>query len=162
VFAPDVLESAARTIALLRAKHHKLALAESCTGGLVASAITAIAGSSDVFESGFVTYSNSAKMKMIGVESTLLERHGAVSGEVAEAMAAGALEAAGADIAVSVTGIAGPGGGSPGKPVGLVFIACAQRDATTRVQRHAFGDIGREAVRLASVRAALKLLEESL
>lgn len=160
MFPTDILESAARLIGTLRARHQKVATAESCTGGLVAGAITSIAGSSDVFDKGFITYANSAKVDMIGVDAALIERHGAVSAEVASAMAEGALRNASADLAVGVTGIAGPGGGSVEKPVGLVYIASARRRAETRVQRHAFGDIGRDGIRMASVRKALALLEE--
>ena len=161
MFPPDILESASRLIDALRAKSRKVTTAESCTGGLVAAAITSIAGSSDVFDYGFVTYADAAKTGMIGVDAPLIERYGAVSAETAQAMAEGALATAAADIALSITGIAGPGGGSPGKPVGLVFIGCAARDAPTHVQRCAFGDMGRNEVRLASVRAGLKLLEEA-
>jgi nicotinamide-nucleotide amidase len=160
VFPTDILESAGRLIERLRTTHRKVATAESCTGGLVAGAITSIAGSSDVFEQGFVTYANDAKTGMIGVDADLIERHGAVSTEVARAMAEGALQTASADLAVAITGIAGPGGGTPAKPVGLVFIGIASRDDGTRVQRHEFGDIGRESVRIASVREALRLLEK--
>jgi nicotinamide-nucleotide amidase len=159
VFPPDVLESAARLVDAVRAAHRKLATAESCTGGLLAGAITSIAGSSDVFEQGFITYANSAKAAMIGVDRALIERHGAVSTEVAGAMAEGALRTAAADVAASITGIAGPGGGTAEKPVGLVFIGVASRNSATSVRRFEFGDIGRQGVRLASVREALKLLE---
>ena len=161
MFPSDILESAARLIDVLRRKRLKVATAESCTGGLIAGAITSIAGSSDVFESGFVTYSNSAKVDLIGVDVALIDQYGAVSEEVARAMAEGALAKTAADLGVAVTGIAGPGGGSIGKPVGLVYIASAARGRPTRVQRQAFGDIGREGVRLASVREALALLEET-
>lgn len=160
MFPPDILDSARRVIDALRATRRLLATAESCSGGLVAGAITSIAGSSDVFACGFITYSNASKTAMIGLDAALIARHGAVSAEVARAMAEGALRTAGVDIAVSLTGIAGPGGGSVDKPVGLVHIGCSSRSQDTRVQTHAFGDIGREGVRLASVRAALKLLEE--
>jgi len=159
VFPFDILESATRLVDVMRRKGYKLATAESCTGGLVAGALTSVAGSSDVFECGFVTYANAAKVGMIGVDAALIARYGAVSEEVARAMGEGALAKAGADLALAVTGIAGPGGGSVEKPVGLVYIACAVRGGSTRVQRHAFGDIGREGVRLASVRKALTLLE---
>jgi nicotinamide-nucleotide amidase len=161
VFPSDILESAARLIDVLRRKRLKVATAESCTGGLIAGAITSIAGSSDVFESGFVTYSNLAKVDLIGVDVALIDRYGAVSEEVARAMAGCVLAKTAADLGVAVTGIAGPGGGSIGKPVGLVYIASAARGGPTRVQRQAFGDIGREGVRLASVREALALLEET-
>lgn len=161
MFPSDILASAERVVAKLRAGHLKVATAESCTGGLIAGAITAIAGSSDVFDRGFVTYANSAKTAMVGVDAGLIRDLGAVSAEVGRAMAEGALNAAAADVAVAVTGIAGPGGGMPGKPVGLVFIAIASREAPTRVQRFEFGDIGREGVRLATVREALKSLERA-
>jgi nicotinamide-nucleotide amidase len=161
VFPPDILQSASRVIKALRTKSRKVTTAESCTGGLVAAAITSIAGSSDVFEFGFITYGDMAKADMIGVDPALIKRHGAVSVEVAQAMAEGALATAAADLALSITGIAGPGGGSPAKPVGLVFVGCAVRGAATLVQRYEFGDIGRDEVRLASVRASLKLLEEA-
>jgi nicotinamide-nucleotide amidase len=161
VFPPDILQSASRVIEALRTKSHKITTAESCTGGLVAAAITSIAGSSDVFEYGFVTYADTTKADMIGVDAALIKRHGAVSAEVAQAMAEGALATAAADLALSITGIAGPGGGSPAKPVGLVFVGCAVRGAATLVQRYEFRDIGRDEVRLASVRAGLKLLEEA-
>ncbi len=161
MFPPDILQSASQVIEALRTKFRKVTTAESCTGGLVAAAITSIAGSSDVFEFGFITYADMAKADMIGVDAALIKRHGAVSVEVAQAMAEGALATASADLALSITGIAGPGGGSPAKPVGLVFVGCAIRGAATLVQRHEFGDIGRDEVRLASVRAGLKLLEEA-
>jgi nicotinamide-nucleotide amidase len=161
VFPADILESAGRLIERLRATHRKVTTAESCTGGLVAGAITSIAGSSDVFEQGFITYANAAKTGMIGVDATLIRRHGAVSAEVARAMAEGALQTASADLAVAVTGVAGPGGGTPDKPVGLVFIGIASRNDVTGVQHFEFGDIGRESVRIASVREALRLLEEA-
>lgn len=139
----------------------KATTAESCTGGLLAAAITSVAGSSDVFEAGYVTYADHAKVNMIGVPKALINAYGAVSSETAAAMAKGACTAAGADFAVAVTGIAGPGGGSPDKPVGLVFIAVATKSGTAHAERHAFGDIGRHEVRLASVRAALASLIEA-
>ena len=139
-----------------------IATAESCTGGLVAALLTSIAGSSAVVDRGFVTYSNAAKEEMLGVDPALLAAHGAVSAEVARAMAQGALARSRATLSVSITGIAGPGGGAPEKPVGLVHFAAA---ATTRhglrlvpVERR-FGDLGRDAVRMASVEQALDLLE---
>jgi nicotinamide-nucleotide amidase len=161
VFPSDILQSASRLIAALRRTQRKVCTAESCTGGLVAGAITSIAGSSDVFEEGFVTYANSAKTRLIGVDEGLIRNHGAVSAEVARAMAEGALDAAAADLSVAVTGIAGPGGGTAEKPVGLVFIGISSRDDSTDVQRFEFGDIGREGVRMATVREALKLLERT-
>jgi nicotinamide-nucleotide amidase len=115
----------------LRAKGCHLATAESCTGGLIAAACTSIAGSSDWFERGFVTYSNEAKTELIGVPPALITQHGAVSAEVARALAEGALAQARVDLAVAVTGIAGPGGATPGKPVGTVWMAVAQRGSST-------------------------------
>ncbi|MCG6859188.1 MAG: CinA family protein [Salaquimonas sp.] len=142
-----------------RIRGMKLATAESCTGGLIAALLTSIAGSSDVFDRGFVTYSNEAKTEMIGVTADLIERNGAVSSQVARAMAEGAVRYSQADLAVSVTGIAGPGGGSTQKPVGLVHIAGARRsDALVRQEEHRFGDLGRDAVRGETARMALRLL----
>ena len=147
-------------IEFCRKKRLTIATAESCTGGLVAAALTDIAGSSDVVERGFVTYSNAAKETMLGVPATTLERHGAVSQETAEAMARGALAHAPADLAVSITGIAGPGGGSAGKPVGLVHFAAAARGGKFIHRARKFGDIGRAEVRRASVAEALAMLRE--
>jgi nicotinamide-nucleotide amidase len=134
----------------------RIATAESCTGGLIAASLTDIAGSSDVFERGFVAYSNEAKIELLGVPAALIDKHGAVSEEVAGAMSAGALAHSPADVAIAVTGIAGPGGGTAEKPVGLVYVAAAQRGGGQSVQRHLF-DGGRESVRLSAVRAALAL-----
>jgi nicotinamide-nucleotide amidase len=143
-----------------------IATAESCTGGLVAGALTANAGSSDVFERGFVTYSNEAKEEMLGIDPALIAGHGAVSAEVAIAMAACALRQSRAQLAVAVTGVAGPGGGSAEKPVGLVHFAAAKAlsregDAVDFAAIHheeRFGDIGRAEVRAKSVETALRLL----
>lgn len=135
----------------------KLAIAESCTGGLIAGCITSVAGSSSVFERGFVTYTNEAKTEMLGVPSELFDSVGAVSEEVACAMAEGALKNSDAELSVSVTGIAGPGGGTDEKPVGLVHIACARTGFKTQHQRHVFrGD--RQQIRIQSVESCLKLL----
>lgn len=135
----------------------KLALAESCTGGLIAGCITSVSGASSVFDRGFVTYSNEAKMEMLGVEPHIIKNHGAVSEPVAVAMAEGAIKNSVANIALSITGIAGPGGGSDEKPVGLVYIAVARENFETRVERHVFkGD--RERVRIQGVESGLKLL----
>jgi len=135
----------------------KLATAESCTGGMIAAALTEIAGSSDVFERGFVVYSNEAKTELLGVPAEVVTRHGAVSAEVAAAMAEGAVARSRADAAIAVTGIAGPGGGSVAKPVGLVFIASAMRGVAPAVERHVFpGD--RAAIRSASARRGLEML----
>lgn len=138
-----------------------LATAESCTGGMIAAALTDIAGSSAVVDRGFVTYSNAAKMEMLGVAAATLEAHGAVSRETATEMAAGALARSGAGIAVSVTGVAGPGGGSAEKPVGLVWFGVALHGAAHAEER-LFGDIGRAAVRRESVKVALRLVLEAL
>lgn len=134
----------------------RLVTAESCTGGLVAGCLTEIAGASDVVERGFVTYSNAAKTELLGVPAALIEAHGAVSEAVARAMAEGALAHSPADVSVAVTGVAGPGGGTEAKPVGLVFVAVARRHGGLRVERHLIaGD--RRAVRLRAVAAALDL-----
>ena len=143
-----------------RAEKYTLATAESCTGGLVIGLLTEIAGSSDVVDRGFITYSNAAKREQLGVPDALLEAHGAVSEPVARAMAEGALARAGVDLAVAITGIAGPGGGTAAKPVGLVHFAAAARGRPTLHQRHTFGDIGRHQVRIESVAVALALLEQ--
>jgi nicotinamide-nucleotide amidase len=151
--------AAARVLDLCRGRGLKVATAESCTGGLVAAALTDIAGSSDVVDCGFITYSDAAKQALLGVPAEILRRHGAVSRETAEAMAQGTLTHTGADLAVAVTGIAGPGGGSAQKPVGLVHFAAARGD--TLVQREErFGDIGRSEVRRRSVLVALALLDD--
>ncbi len=147
-------------LAACRRRGLTLATAESCTGGMVAAALTSVAGSSDVVERGFVAYSNAAKSELLGVPTGLIEAMGAVSSEVAEAMAQGALARSHADLAVAVTGIAGPGGGSKDKPVGLVFLAFARRGGTALVERHLFGG-DRGAVRDASVRRALELLRDA-
>ncbi len=145
---------------LCRMRKLTIATAESCTGGLVAGALTDIPGSSDVIDRGFVTYSNDAKRAMLGVKASTLESFGAVSKETAIAMAVGALERAGVDLAVSITGIAGPGGATPGKPVGLVHFAVASRDGRIINRECRFGAIGRSAVRQRSVVEALRMLME--
>ena len=126
---------AAEVIAAARSAAWRITTAESCTGGLIAASLTEVAGSSDVFEVGRVTYSNAAKSDLLDVPENLLTVYGAVSAQVAQAMAVGALERAEADLALSATGIAGPGGGTAEKPVGLVYIAMAVRDGETRVER---------------------------
>ena len=138
----------------LRARGAKIATAESCTGGLIAAACTAVAGSSDWFECGFITYSNDAKTELLGVEAALIAAHGAVSEEVARAMAEGALLHSRANLAVAVTGIAGPGGATQGKPVGTVWLALAQRGAATRSELLQLGG-DRSAVREQTVQHAL-------
>jgi nicotinamide-nucleotide amidase len=155
----ELLERATALLDLCRSKKLMVAAAESCTGGLVAATLTEIAGSSDVFERGFVTYSNAAKAAMLGVPTETLERFGAVSRETAEAMAQGALAHSPADLAVSITGIAGPGGGTATKPVGLVHFAAAARGGTLTHQERRFGDIGRAQVRRVSVLQALAMLQ---
>jgi nicotinamide-nucleotide amidase len=143
-----------------RARGLKVATAESCTGGLVAGALTEIAGSSDVVDRGFVTYSNEAKQQMLAVAPETMNKHGAVSRQTAEAMARGAISHSNADLAVAITGIAGPGGGSADKPVGLVhFAAAARTGALTHREMH-YGDIGRSEVRHKSVLQALAMLKE--
>mgnify|MGYP001477413772 FL=1 len=139
-----------------------LATAESCTGGLIAASLTAIPGSSAVVDRGFVTYSNEAKTEMLGVAAELIASKGAVSAEVARAMAEGALKHSRADIAVAVTGIAGPGGGSAEKPVGLVYIAAARRGGERLHKEKRLGDIGRDEVREATVAEAFALLTRLL
>jgi len=151
-------KQATSVLDLCRANGLLVATAESCTGGLVAGALTEIAGSSDVVDCGFVTYSNEAKQKLLGVPASTLRRHGAVSGETAAAMAKGALRNSRADLAVAITGIAGPGGGTKQKPVGLVHFAAASRDGRLVARRRLFGDIGRGRVRSRSVIEALELL----
>jgi nicotinamide-nucleotide amidase len=163
--SPDfeaLVSEAAELLAVCRAKNLKIATAESCTGGLIAAILTEVAGSSDVFERGFVTYSNEAKTELIGVSAALIEEHGAVSEEVALAMAEGALKYSHADIAVSVTGVAGPGGGTSTKPVGLVHFGAIRRIGSAIHREKRFGDIGRQAIRLASVAEAFALVRESI
>jgi len=157
---PDLIEEARALLDLCRVKKLTIAAAESCTGGLLAATLTEIPGSSEVFDRGFVTYSNNAKTAMLGVPADLIETFGAVSRETAQAMAGGALAHAGVDLAVAITGIAGPGGAMPGKPVGLVHFAAASRGGQRRHQARQFGDIGRAAVRRESVRQALAILRE--
>jgi len=152
-------QTARRVLDLCRARGLHVATAESCTGGLVAASLTDIAGSSDVVDCGLVTYSDAAKQKLLGVPAATLRRHGAVSRETAAAMAKGALKNSQADLAVAITGIAGPGGGSKRKPVGLVYFAAASRDGRHLARRRRFGKIGRANVRLRSVAQALALLE---
>ncbi len=155
-----LIEQATALLELCRRKQLRIATAESCTGGLVAATLTEIPGSSDVVERGFVTYSNEAKQAMLGVPEATLRRFGAVSRETAEAMAAGALKNSPAELAVSVSGIAGPGGGSPDKPVGLVYFAAASKRGGLIHREQRFGNIGRSQVRHASVIEALAMLRE--
>jgi nicotinamide-nucleotide amidase len=155
----DLVISARTLLDLCRKKRLRIATAESCTGGLIAATLTEIPGSSDVVERGFVTYSSEAKESMLGVPGAILQQFGAVSRETAEAMAKGALANSSADLAVSVTGIAGPGGATPGKPVGLVHLAaCSRLGALLHCERR-FGEIGRSEVRQASVVEAIAMLQ---
>jgi nicotinamide-nucleotide amidase len=154
-----------RTAALLeqcRLQGVKIATAESCTGGVLAALLTSVPGSSDVFDCGFVTYSNEAKKRMLGVSHDVIAEFGAVSRECSLAMAHGAILESAATVAVSITGVAGPGGGTLSKPVGLVHFACARRNGATLHREERFGDIGRAGVRKASVEVALELLEAQL
>jgi nicotinamide-nucleotide amidase len=151
---------AVRVLDACRARQWTVATAESCTGGLVAGALTEIAGSSAVVDRGFVTYSNAAKMAMLGVPEATLSGHGAVSKATAEAMAQGALERAGVDLTVAITGVAGPGGGSVEKPVGLVHFAASVKDGRVILREKRYGDIGRAEVRRRSVIEALNMLLE--
>jgi nicotinamide-nucleotide amidase len=161
MFPQDIETLAVAVVDAARRSGVLIATAESCTGGLVAGALTGVAGSSTVFDCGFVTYSNEAKAGMIGVPGEIIATHGAVSEPVARAMAEGALQHSRATLAVSITGIAGPGGGSDSKPVGLVHFGVSDEGGTGHVA-HRFGDLGREAVRLASMRVALTLLLDRL
>jgi nicotinamide-nucleotide amidase len=161
MFPEDIQTLARQVIETAAAKGLVLVTAESCTGGLVAGALTAIAGSSAVVERGFVTYSNASKTDLLAVPADLIEAHGAVSEPVARAMARGALAGSGADLSVSVTGVAGPGGGTAEKPVGLVHFSAVGPNGEIHAM-HRFGDIGRDQVRLASVRVALGLLLERM
>ena len=159
--SPDLIALAETVLAENRAKGRTIAVAESCTGGMVSAALTEIAGSSDVFDRGFVTYSNEAKMEMLGVSEDVLATFGAVSVATAWAMARGALERSGADVAVSITGIAGPGGATQGKPVGMVVFARALRGEdpeTVVADTRQFGDLGRGEVRRQAALVALELL----
>ena len=160
MFNDELLDLADQVLNAARERGVRIATAESCTGGLVAGVLTEIAGSSDVVECGYVTYANAAKQRMLGVPEEMLAEHGAVSRQVAEAMAVGALE--NADLSVAITGIAGPGGGSTEKPVGLVYFATAARDGAVMAQKVRFGDIGRSDVRRHAVKTALTLLLERL
>ena len=156
----ELTQAACALLDLCRRKRLTLAAAESCTGGLLAATLTEIPGSSDVLERGFITYSNEAKRAMLGVTPVTLAKHGAVSRETAEAMATGVLAHAPVDLAVSITGIAGPGGAVPGKPVGLVYLAAASRSGRLIQHERKYGGIGRAQVRRACVIEALAMLGE--
>lgn len=145
-----------------REKKLRIATAESCTGGLIGALLTEIPGSSDVFERGFIVYSNRAKSDMLGVPGDLIADMGAVSEAVARAMAEGAVENSNAHMAVAVTGVAGPGGGTAMKPIGLVHVACARENRSILHEAHRFGDIGRHEIRIKTVEAALEMLRRLL
>ena len=157
----DLLDLAKDVLVAAKAAGARITLAESCTGGLIGGCLTAIAGSSSVFDSGFITYSNESKVRLLGVPRELLTEHGAVSDIVAAAMAEGALAQADAQIALSVTGIAGPDGGTKDKPIGLVYLALAQNDQDAMVKRYVFAGT-RTDIRRATVAAALELLLDRL
>lgn len=160
--APALLERAAALIRAYAAQGWTIATAESCTGGRIAALLTEVPGSSAVVERGFVTYSNQAKAEMLGVSADLIAEHGAVSKSVARAMAQGALVRSQAEVAVAVTGIAGPGGATATKPVGLVHFGLAVRDRPTLHLERRYGDLGRATVRGHAVEDALSLLERAL
>lgn len=152
---------AAKVLRVLRERGWRLATAESCTGGMISAAITDLAGASDVFERGFVTYSNEAKAELLGVSNETLQRYGAVSAETAREMAKGALAHSRADLAVSVTGVAGPGGGTAEKPVGLVWFGIAVSGQEPRAEKRLFPGGERALVRRDSVATALGLVLEA-
>jgi nicotinamide-nucleotide amidase len=158
-FDADLISRAKSLVELLRDRNLKVATAESCTGGLVAGLITEISGSSAVLDRGFVVYSNEAKSGMLGVSTHTLDAHGAVSAETARELVAGVLDRSLADIAVSITGIAGPGGGSDAKPVGLVHFGCGRRGAEIAHVERRFGDLGRSGIRRAAIVQALEMIE---
>jgi nicotinamide-nucleotide amidase len=161
MFSPALIEQAAALLRRYESKGRRIVTAESCTGGLVAALLTEVPGSSSVVERGFVTYSNEAKAEMLGVPADLIAQVGAVSEAVARAMAEGALRRSHADVSVAITGIAGPGGASATKPVGLVHFAVARPGRTTALERR-YGDLGRGIVREKAVEDALKLLDGAL
>ena len=160
IFPAEHEDMARHLIADLWSMQLKLATAESCTGGLIAALLTEVPGSSEVFERGYVTYSNEAKIDILGVSQKSLDNLGAVSADVASAMAVGALKVSIADIAVAVTGIAGPGGETPAKPIGLVYIAAQRRGKRVTGREYRFGNAGRQVIRLAAVYEALSLVRQ--
>ncbi|MBV1707772.1 MAG: CinA family protein [Hyphomicrobiales bacterium] len=162
MFEPELRQAMQRLVAQATARHLWFATAESCTGGLLAGLFTEIPGSSAVFDRGFVTYSNQAKMEILGVDGAIIARDGAVSRATACAMVEGALAHSRADIALAITGIAGPGGGSPEKPEGLVWFACQRRGTQTLSLERRFGPLGRSQVRAAALATALMMLREAL
>jgi nicotinamide-nucleotide amidase len=162
MFASPFLRLAEIVLADARTQKLRIATAESCTGGLIAALLTEIPGSSDAFDRGFVVYSNRAKSDLLGVPGDLIADAGAVSEAVARSMAEGAVENSNAHLAVSVTGVAGPGGGTKLKPIGLVHIAAAREGRSIIHEAHRFGDIGRGEIRMKAVEAALQLLHRLL
>ena len=162
MFSDRLINSALLISDDARQKRLRICTAESCTGGLLAGLFTELAGSSSVFERGFVTYSNHAKQDTLGVPGDMLADFGAVSEAVARAMAEGALEVSRANISVAITGIAGPGGGTPMKPVGTVHIACARENRAILHEMHSFGDIGRSQVREETLMAALNMINQQI
>jgi nicotinamide-nucleotide amidase len=161
MFTPELIDRAAALIALCRARGERIAAAESCTGGLVAGLLTEIPGASAVVERGFVVYSNEAKRELLGVPAATLKAFGAVSRETARAMAQGAIAHSHADFAIAITGVAGPDGGTPEKPVGLVHFACAGADGSVVALEKRYGALDRAAIRLASVATALDMLQDT-
>jgi nicotinamide-nucleotide amidase len=162
IFPLDLIQSARLLLDDAQARGIKIATAESCTGGLVAALLTEIAGSSATVDRAFVVYSNQAKQEMLGVPGDMIADFGAVSEPVARALAEGALHESRANLTIAITGIAGPGGATPMKPVGLVHFASARENRAIRHEEHRFGDIGRDQVRLEAVRVALRMLHEGL
>ena len=158
MFSQEIRSKVSFLLETCRAKGIHISTGESCTGGLIAAALTEISGSSDVFERGFVTYQDQSKVENLGVSQQTLAAHGAVSEPVAREMATGILNQSESQVSVAVTGIAGPGGSSSEKPVGLVHIVCSSTDGVSRHQRCEFGEIGREGIRDATVREALDIL----
>ena len=162
MFSPSLLRLAEVVLAEARAQKLRIATAESCTGGLIGGLLTEIPGSSDVFERGFIVYSNRAKSDLLGFPGDLIADMGAVSEAVARAMAEGAVESSHAHMAIATTGVAGPGGGTKLKPVGLVHIAAAREGRSILHEAHRFGDLGRTEIRVQAVEAALLLLQRLL
>ena len=162
MFSDDLTIQATSLLQTCRDAGVMVATAESCTGGLIAGCLTEIAGSSNVMDRGFVTYSNEAKNAMLDVPMTLIESHGAVSERVARAMAEGAVVNSAAALAVAVTGVAGPGGGTTEKPVGLVHLACARRGGATLHREQRYGDLGRGGIRQATIHTALEMLAQQI
>src|ERR1700742_5319434 len=162
MFSLEIVTLARLLVDEARERSLRIVTAESCTGGLVAGAICQVAGASDVFERGFVTYSNRAKQELLGIPGDLIADLGAVSEPVARMMAEGALENSNAHLAVAITGVAGPGGGTELKPVGLVHFATIRANQSVQHRVERFGDIGRAAIQLASVEVALEMLRARL